>query len=373
MSVFRPTRIRTALVCAILVFSLVENAPAQTRLPRTSSKIGRKPAKKTFVSIVLLAGRSGLGIQASRWQPTFNKLNLRIRIRRGTASDKIETREIKVGTIRRVSVTGQLDQTGKLIFSDRSFTLRNSAKFVEWVKELQTYGAQGAPDGKPLWGLSKTQFGEVYSSLSPKVTVDVTGKTLKSAITQMNVVGKLKVRFSADAERWIKTGFTTLPTVQQQIKNHSLGTAMATVLHDYSLGFRPLRSPQGAIELVIVPLSTGKSAWPVGWEPKVLRSKIAPKMYQLIPIELDDVKLVDVLHAISIKTDVPIHIDYAGIRKKRIAIQTLKVSYARQKASWAQLLNGVTIPHKLTRRFRIDERGQPLVWITPLVPGSPRR
>ena len=126
-------------------------------------------------------------------------------------------------------------------------------------------------------------------------------------------------------------------------------------------------------EAVIDPLSRAKDAWPVGWEFKESRPKTAPKLFKLITIELDDVKLIDVLHATTVKTGVPVHIDHFSIEGAGIEIDKLKVSYKRRKASWSQLLNGVTLKHKLSRKYRIDELGKPFVWITRNIARSPRR
>ncbi|GAB4139038.1 MAG: hypothetical protein Tsb009_07720 [Planctomycetaceae bacterium] len=372
-SIIRRISHTAILTAGTLLVCFQGSISAQDLNSRLRLQRDRNSDKKTFVSIVLLTDRNGLGLRAQQWQPVFNKLGVRVQIRRGTPTDKIETKELKVGTLRRVTAIGKLDRSGRLVFSDRVFVRSDAAKLVEWIRELETYGAQGAPDGKPLWGLSKTQFETVYNALSERNTANLTGKPLTSAVSRLNALCKLPIRFSADANRWLQNQFSRRPAVSQPVKNHSLGTTLALVLHDYGLGFHPQRTPAGKIELVISPLEPGKVAWPVGWEPKTLRSKIAPKMYQLIPVELKDVKLVDVLNAISIKTDVPIYLDRYNIQKKKIPIDTLKVSFARRKASWAQLLNGVTISHKLTRKFRIDERGQPLVWITPLVPTQPKR
>ena len=49
------------------------------------------------------------------------------------------------------------------------------------------------------------------------------------------------------------TGVTTRP-LRHEVSGLSRGTALAIVLADYGLGFRPLRTPGGAINLVAEPL-----------------------------------------------------------------------------------------------------------------------
>lgn len=372
VTISAPVR-RAGVLAFVLSLCAIETAGAQIsglrnqrKTPRaTRSSAGRNEI--TSLSFVLLVGRQGVGLRAQQWGRVFEKLNISVRIRRGTPADKIDTKETKTGRFRRVTVTGKLDRNGRLVFNDRSFTLKETDKLKDWVSELKAYGAQGAPDGKPLWGLSKAQFGEVYTGLSKVVETKVRGQALKTAVGAMKGPAKFPVRFSAAAENWLKNRFTTQPKVRHRVEGHSFGTALAMVLYDFRLGFRPLRTPRGGIELVVDPMATTPDVWPVGWEPKTLRSKIAPKLYKMVPVELKDVQLTDVLHAVSARTGVPVHLDYYGIAAAGIDVDKLKVSYARRKASWSVLVRGVTVPHKLTRKFRIDEQGRPFLWIQPIV------
>ena len=177
------------------------------------------------------------------------------------------------------------------------------------------------------------------------------------------------MRFSVAAKKTVR-GKTL--TVRKKIKGISLGTAFALVLRDHSLGFRPLRTPTGSIELVVDPLSEAKDAWPIGWDLQKSRPKTAPKFFKLIPVSLDKVKLVDVLHAVSVKTGVPIYLDHPAIKAKGITVDKLVVSYPSRKASWSLLLRGITVRHRLKHKLRIDEAGNPFVWITTFASGRRR-
>jgi len=325
---------------------------------------------KTSVSLVLLTKSRTAAFRARGWRSTLQKLGVPFRIRRSTSADKIETRESKMGTFRKVTAVGRFHDSGKLIFAERTFTRSDAAKLAEWIRELQTYGAKGRPQGKPLWGLTKSRFGSVFAALSSQVTKEVQGESLTSAVGKLGLPAKYPVRYSVAAKSAMD-GKTF--TVRKMVKGHSAGTALALVLRDHGLGFRPLRTPRGSIEIVIDPLRDAPDAWPVGWKLKESRVKTAPKLFQLIPVELDKVKMTDVFHAITVKTGVPIHVDYHAIEAKGIDVDKLVVSYPARKASWSLLLRGITARRKLTRVLRIDEAGKPFVWITPFVPRSGSR
>lgn len=353
-------------LCGLLLAVVVIPVSAQVTPPRVRPGASRDSESKTSVSFVLLVGRQGVGLKAQEWSRVFGKMNVRVRIRRGTPADKIEVRETKLGRFRSITVTGTLERDGKIVFADRSFTRRDSGKIAEWIRELKTYGKQGTPDGKPLWGLSKGQFGSVFTALSAVARTDVTGQPLKRAVAAINTSKTLPIRFSVDADRWLSSKFQKEPNVRHQIQLHSVGTALAIVLHDAGLGFRPLRTPAGKLELVVEPLTTTMAVWPIGWPPKGSKTKIAPTYYKMVPVELDKVDLVDVLNAVAIKTKVRVHIDYASLAAENIDISKIKVSYARRQASWSVMLRGITVPHKLKRELLTDELGRPFLWIKPL-------
>lgn len=354
----------------------IRTQPGARTQPRTRTRppVGssRKPSpeQRTQLSLTLITTDNQAGFRARTWNETLEKLGVSYRIRQGTKIDKPETKETKLGTFRRVDVVGMLDRNGRLIFKDHTFTRDEADKLGEWIRELKTYGAQGAPAGKPLWGLSKTQFAEVHAGLSDEVTKEIHGKKLGDGLEAIGVPEKYPLRFTIAAKQSLGSKERT---VRKEVKGHSLGTALALVLHDHGLGFRPLRTPQGSIELSVAPLSSKDPAWPVGWEPKLSMAKTAPKMFELIPVELNKVKLLDVFHAVSVKTGVPIHIDYHAISAQKVDLDNLVVSYPSRKASWSLLLRGVTAKHKLSRTLKIDERNRPFVWISSYVPMSTPR
>jgi len=351
-------------------------ADAQLRQPRRRSGVSRPkivngptrkpaPAERTTISLTIITRDNAAALRAAAWKSTLQKLGVSFRIRSAVSTDKLDVRETKYGTFRKVTVVGRLDRRGRLVFKNRTFSRSDAPKLAEWIRELKTYGAQGAPQGKPLWGLSKAQFGKIYRALSEPAKALVHGKELRTALKLLNLPEDYPVRFSVAAKRALR-GETV--TIRHHVKGHAKGTALSLLLKNAGLGFRPLRTPQGTIELVIDPLSVAKHVWPVGWEPKESRLKTAPKYFTPGPVHLDKVKLVDVFHTVAVQTGVPVHLDYRTIEKHDIELQELTVSYPPRKVSSSVLLRDLCALHKLSRELRIDERGQPFVWATVFVP-----
>ncbi len=335
---------------------------------KSRSKVG-----KTLLQIELVASRDGgLGLSAQKWQQSFARLGVSVRIRTGTSDEKLLIREVQRGPLRRVTVIGRLERNGTLTFKGRTFRRGEAKQLGEWIAELKTYGAQGAPTGKPLWGLNKLQFATVFKSLKGTVDVEIASLPLEKSLAALKLPTEYPLRVSVAAESHLRKSFPRRPAVRQPVKGMSKGTAFAAILIEYSLGFRPLRTSKGSIELVVEPLGEPKDRWPVGWPPQGALPKTAPKLYELIPISLEDQKFQDVVDVIAVKTGLPILIDRDRIRKRGINLDKLLVNYGPKRASWSLLLRGITVPHRLAREVKIDERGVPFVWITISVPKRPK-
>jgi hypothetical protein len=376
---------RSALPGCVLAVSFVvlaaDVSDAQINRPRADRTrgasaridIGSRDADReleTSVSVELVFdARFGAGLHAQEWSRTFQQLGFPVRIRREVAGDALEVKEDTVGTRRRVSVTGRLDRSGDLLFPERRFSRSQAGKLGEWLKDLQEYGAQGAPGGQPVWGLDTAQFEALYSALARKIEVGTEGLPPGEAFARVGLPGAYPLRLTAKAERWLTTEFPGTSKVRQDVKDFSTGTGLAILLGEFGLGFRPQRQPDGSIELVVDPLQETTDVWPVGWEPKASRQKTFPGLYELVPVELEEVKLTDVLQAISVKTGIPVRYDHYRIAASGIELDEVLVSYPPRKTSWSLLLRGITSPHRLMRELKIDERGQPFVWITTVKTG----
>jgi hypothetical protein len=150
------------------------------------------------------------------------------------------------------------------------------------------------------------------------------------------------------------------------LKGFSHGTALALLLSQYGLGFRPERTPAGKIELVVMPADD--SLWPTGWEHLEGTSpvSIAPKLFQQTVVELKDQKLGDVLEAIGEKTNTPVLLDYAKIDARGLDVGSVSVTVEKRRYAWISLLNRITSPSFLTVKVCCDEARKPFVWVTPL-------
>ncbi len=343
--------------------------PAATGLkpPQTTAPSASKP-RTTFVEIKLLASTDGGQLHSQQWLKVLEPLDISLQIQRPSLDDKPEVRERIVGTIRYVTVVGTLDRSGKISFPSRSFSLSDGPKLKEWVDDLKTYGAQGSPDGQPLWGLSKDQFSKIYDALGKTVEFETSGVSIRDAVSKLPLPEQFPVRWTQTASDTL--GLRTTPLkVRQELKGFSTATALSIALNDCGLGFRPSRTPAGGLELLIEPLGKRDDHWPIGWPLQQQRIKAAPKFFSMTTIELDRVELSDVLTAVSELSETPVLIDFAELDARGIDPTKLKVSFKRGRTSWSVALKQMVIPQKLSREIWQDEAGRVFVWITTNRPG----
>lgn len=325
----------------------------------------RSPSSRklqTQISFELLTATRVPVLAAQQWGEIFRRVGATVRIRQAIISDRAEITETTRGSVRLVKAVGLLEQNGSIIFENRRFRQSQTASLGEWIRELKTYGAQGNDAGKPGFGLTRAQFDGVFRTLSRKVLQDPAGLDLPTALTKIDLPASLPLRMTPEALTLLK-GSSTRRAAAEGLVGLSRGTVIAILLNDAGLGFRPGRTPEGNLELRVRPINKETAAWPIGWPLQKPPISSMPKLVQIVPVEFSDVPLVDVVHAISVQTEIPILTDYRRAFDANIPLSKLKVNQEYRKMTWSGLLDRVTFPH-LMRELLQDEAGTPFVWVT---------
>jgi hypothetical protein len=340
------------------------------RTTQPSSTSSTDPAATdTRVTIEVFTGKKGVGLQAQGWESAFDRAGLLVRIHPAFPGDKVSIREKQFGKLREVFVVGRLEGNGTLVFPGRKFAKSETAAFEEWLRELKTYGAQGNPTGKALWGLRPEQFDAIFRALAAPVDEEVANHGFDEALRVLQLSDQYPFRLSTAAEkRIVETPGLKLRPARMQLRGFAHGTALAMFLSQFRLGFRPNRTPSGKLELLCVPDEEGQQVWPVGWDTPegTYPAAIAPKLFQQTQVELKDQKLMDVLEAIAEKTGIPVRVNFASIEARSLDLDSVLVSASGQHLAWYQLLTRIASPSFLTAKIRTDEAKKPFVWITPM-------
>ena len=321
-----------------------------------------------MIEFELLSTSDGGGLHAQKWLSVLEPLDVSLRIHRPILEEKPELKERELGLTRYVTAIGSLDRSGTIAFPSRSFGLEDAVKLKEWINELRTYGVRGAPTGQPLWGLNKAQFTGVYDVLTKPVDFETLNLPLAQMLAKLSLPPQYPVRWNAASNELLaRRGERT--KIRQELKGMSIATVMAISLNENGFGFHPNRTPSGDLELLVEPRDPKSEQWPIGWPIQRQLFKAAPKLYAMIPIELSDVELSDVLEAISNLSETPVLIDFAELDAKQIQLDKIKVSFPRKVTTWTIALRQVVAPQKMVRELWQDEAGRVFVWITTIRAG----
>jgi hypothetical protein len=327
------------------------------------SAASREP-RETVIEIELLNSENAGGLAAQTWLQTFEKFEVSLVIRRGLVTDKPELREKTVGTLRYVTLIGKLTRNGSIEFPGKTYARGDEAAIKEWIDELRTYGVQGAPTGKPLWGLSKAQFEELYAGLTPRVENDVARAALPVAIESLKLPAAWPLRWSTPGEAAFKA-LREQNTVRQPVMGFTQATALAIVLKDRGFGFRPNRLPTGKIELLVEPLSDDPlNHWPIGWPLQTPAAELMPSLFKFTNIDIVQSSLLEVVPRVVNETSVPVVVDFMAIEQAGINLEALKLDHILKRTNWSVALRTTLVPNKLTREYWQDEAGRGFILIS---------
>jgi hypothetical protein len=355
-----------AVMCLVMPLGSIsvegQEKPGLKSKPKAGSKAGQ--VRSTMVELVLLTDGGG-GLQAQQWRSALEPLDISISIRRGLEGEKLETKEKIIGTLRKVTATGTLGRSGKILFADRAFDPGDRQKIKEWINTLQTYGAQGSPEGQPLWGLTEEQFTAVYESLTEPTKSDLRDQELEKAVQALPLPSQYAVRWSEAAKKRLARS-PEKKLARQSTQGFAVATALAVMLNDYGLGFRPNRTPTGDLELLIDVPETATDIWPVGWPLKLPRQKAAPKLFTLQQVFFDDVPLAELLGKAAQGAEIPILFDYAQLDLQGKDWTELQITYLPRQATWHTVLRDALNKGKMSFDLWQDEAGQPFLLVTTL-------
>ncbi len=328
----------------------------------------RQTELRTLVDVEVLLPKLDTSLNAQTWGPVFEKLGVTVQFRQAILDDKPAVTERVRGSYRLVKAVGEMDLNGTLKFPGKSFKLSDAAALTEWINELKTYGAQGSPVGKPLWGLNQEDFDSLFKDLGAPIAADVEEQELRAALQKLGLPARYPVRLQASAEAWLQNAGGR--PLRQEVRGFSSGTGLAIVLADYGLGFRPQRTPQATLELAVEPLQDMSHAWPIGWEleAKPPLNEQAPQLFNLITAGFENLPLQDVLDAAEQASQTPIIIDYEQCAAREIDPRTARVNFPQKKTAWAMLIRSVAGQARLTREVKTDEAGRIFVFVFPFVP-----
>ena len=337
------------------------------RIPRGRGAVDAPAALNvnTIVEIEILSEDQGGDPNAQKWGKVFEQLGAAVRVRFSGDVKPGVTEKVR-GPLRYVTAVGLLGRGSELSFGATSFRLSETERVKEWLDEIKVYGAQGAPAGQPLWGLSRIQFAEVNDRMAKPLVAEAKGQSVKTLVKSLQNEDKLPVHLTSVTESWLGDAAHDR-TISVSVAGFSTGTGLAIALNDIDLGLRPVRTPAGKIEYEILPLDRLSDPWPMGWEPDPAtpRDQITPELFKKGVVGFEKSPLTEVLAAIETETGTPIIIDMRKSLARKIDVKSLKVSSPAKKTAWALVISACVRPSGLYNHYRQDEAGRGFMLIAP--------
>lgn len=323
--------------------------------------VGRLAAATIEFELVTQPGAPTLSTQ--QWYQTLTELGVsRLQIRGARAEDKIEVVSRKLPDSIHYLVRGVLTPNGQLILPGGRFRTTDRARVAAWLERLQSEGPPPAPGEERRWGLDATRIEAVKKDLARPVGMPTLGRSRGEVLSHVSqlISGRLTgVPLDSVAAR-------PGEEIQVELRELSVGTALAYLLRDSDLAFEPRRNERGEVDYHVQPLTGSNDPWPVGVESSTSPRETLPAMFEFLNAEIDSIPIEQVLDVLGERLGVPVLIDRRAIARAGIDLASVEVSYPAKRTFYADLLSKLAFQAKLRADVRVDEAQRPLLWVTTL-------
>lgn len=291
---------------------------------------------------------------------------LRMRIRGSRRGDAVGVTTVELGPTKRYQIVGVLQRNNVLHLPGGSFRLRDIAKLKKFFAELPSELEHNAAE-RGRFGLTQAQFKQVFAALSERREQKLQGVAAATAYAKLTAGLPVPVVINTAARAKIDKA----PPVGSEIGDLARGAALAAALKQCGLMFYPEQPRGGELQIRVVRYDARRDHWPVGWKPQVLGSQLLPRLYEFKTIEIDGYTLDVALKALQPYVGAPLLFDQWVLAREKQDPLTRQVKHPRKKTYIRGAINGVLSQARLASEIRVDEAGQPFLWITKFGKDSP--
>ena len=313
---------------------------------------------------ILIQSRPGDRIKAQEWGRAFQQLGHSPRFHEPRAGDTPRVEDVDRGGTATVQVVGGMLADGSIRIMDRQFKVTDLKPLTELLDELTMYGAAGPPQKNPKWGLSEDQFLEVTKLLMEPVAAPVTLQSPLVTVETLGLPNGMRLQFT-DAAREKALGRKPEASPEAlELTGISKGTAMAVVLAQYGLGFRPLHSGLDRYDIEIDSGDESSNLWPVGWKSQESAAVVLPAWLKSIEFDLVQIEVRALADAVADRLQIPLYQSSYALHAEGINLDVLTYSRKQDRVSPSRLLTAVGDKLKLGFDLRVDEGGKLFLWAT---------
>jgi hypothetical protein len=310
----------------------------------------------------------GFGVDDShRWYELLTGLGVaNLQIRGAAPGDEIGVHEGGKRDAKSYAVTGRITASNVLQLPGGKFTLQDSARLKNWLKNLSEQGPDGVVSQKGRFGLTPVQLQAVQSDL--RRPIGFATKDLSSGELVARIAGGLdhKIEMSAAAHEALAKR-----KVADDLQGISTGTAVAVILRPAGLVLVPERPEGKTVQYRVEAPLPGREAWPPGSQSEKPDRDLLPELFKFIHIEIDETPLVEAIEPLQKRLAIPFLWDHLALESQAGDLTQTQVKLPTKRLSYGMILQKVLSQAKLQKELRVDDNGKPFLWITTFKPVTP--
>lgn len=302
-----------------------------------------------------------VGGSAHRWIEVLKDLGVsNLRIRQARAGERPEVQTEGAGDSAVYRVTGVLSSSNLLILPTGRFRESDRAAIAKWIERLKAGGVEELAAPRTAYGLTEKEFVQLHEQLARPVSFSTKDRSAYESIKAIVRGLGLPVDLDAAARAALEADWQ----VPEEMQSLSQGTVLAALLRPLGLAYAPQRQTGGRVSLKIAGAADLRQAWPVGWPPEANPRETLPDLFKFLNVEIADTSVADSVAAIQARLEVPFLYDHNALARERIDPAQVNASLPAGRTYYKRILDRVLFQARLTNEVRVDEAGQPFLWIT---------
>lgn len=323
---------------------------------------GALAAPRVELELVTQEGFAITGQQ--KWLRMLSELQFdRLRIRQASGSETIEVKRAGSERAPVYQVTGALTRGDLLVLPGGRFSIRDKGRIAAWKAQLLRSGPGGIePRVRAAFGLSSEQLVAMHQRLAAPVVETTKGKTPKEIVRSVARTLPGGVTIDPDVTRSFEGQWTT----PEEMNNLSAGTVLAATIRPMGLVLVPQAVSETNVRLIITDVRKAGESWPVGWPPEKNERELAPKLFEFFTFEAPGNPLTEALAALQANLELPLLFDHNGLARHRIDVAKTMITYPASRSYYKKVLDRVLFQAKLKAEVRVDEAGEPFIWVAPI-------
>jgi len=354
-----PHRSRRSLLAIVMLAALLPTGSASAQ----SSGTKASRLKRSLVLEVLIQPSPIYRVRAQEWGRELQELGYAPRFREPVAGEKMRIEQQLKDGRDVLLVVGGLTKEGALTLGTKTYAVADIKELGRFLDDLQTHGPGGAPAGNPRWGLTEEQFQSFVKLVSEPVQGEVALGSAAAAVSSLELPRSLTVVF---AEAAFQASLQPRPSSAPESLNVSgltKGTALALVLAQYGMGYRPIPGRDDRYSVEIVPGDEGSNLWPTGWKTAESTADVVPAWLKSIPFDVEDADVASIAQAVADKLELPLVVSSQSIQRDCQPLEDLVYSRSGKLSPFA-ILRGLADKFELSFDVRADEAGKLFLWAT---------